>query len=149
MCLLAQLQAMCDTMPPGSSVSISVDWLRMQLQNEVTGSTALAPQPQADLTVREVAAIVGRKEGAVRQWIRTGLKGIRLQGYWFTPKEYRVTRAALAEFLEAIRSGSAPTQPHRSGRAANLSSWRQVQRATVGTEGPNGRGSRARKQAAR
>ena len=143
MCLLAQLRTICEPMPPGSSVTLPVDWLRTQLRNGETGSTAAPePQPQADLTVKEVAAIVGRKEGAVRQWIRTGSKGVRLRAYYFTRKEYRVTRAALTEFLEAIRSGSAPTQANRSGRAADLGSWRKVQRDTA-TDVLNGRGNRA------
>lgn len=128
--LLTQLRTICDPMPPGSSVTLPVDWLRPLLQSEEAAGAAAAPQPEADLTVKEVAAIVGRKEGAVRQWIRSGAKGTRLRAYTFNGREYRITRAALTEFLEAKRNGSVTPAPAKRGRAADLGSWRKVQRAS-------------------
>jgi excisionase family DNA binding protein len=78
-----------------------------------------------------VAEIVGRKAGTVRDWIRQE----RLRAYLFNDREYRVSRAALQEYLDAQRgadksgAGAATKQPAR-GKAPDLGSWRELRRAS-------------------
>jgi excisionase family DNA binding protein len=132
--LLTRLAALCDASPPGTLIQLPVDWLREELakQGEPGHSgTEREPEPQADLTVEEVAEIVGRKAGTVRDWIRQE----RLRAYLFNDREYRIPRAALQEYLDAQRgadkSGAgAATKKSARGKAPNLGAWRELRRAS-------------------
>ena len=70
----------------------------------------------ADLTVEEAGRVLGRAPSTIRGWLGSGeLCGYRLRG-----REWRITRSALREFLEAQR-GDAPAETDGTG---DLSAWR-------------------------
>jgi excisionase family DNA binding protein len=118
------LRARLQLMPPGSLVAAA--WILEELEREASSSGESRSGAGADLTVVEVAERLGRRPGTVRDWVR----GQRLRAYLFNQREYRITEAALAEFLETQRNGtSAPERPARSGRA-DLSSWRKLRNAS-------------------
>lgn len=124
--LLARLRSMVRDAPAGSSITLPADWLRAELETESTGGDSGEPIP-GDLTVEQVAAQTGRKPGAVRSWIRSGA----LRAYRFNEREYRVTPAALREYLEAQRGRETPgkTPVKRAARTHDLNDWRQVRKA--------------------
>jgi excisionase family DNA binding protein len=129
MSLVEQLRGIVATMPPGSSVSLPIDWLRQELERSGNGGTPKNGEVEVDYSVQKVAELWGRRPGTVRDWIRSG----RLEGYLFNRKEYLVPRAALERFLEEQRSGSTrrretavPTRP------ADLSAWREVRAKSAG-----------------
>jgi excisionase family DNA binding protein len=129
MSLVEQLRGMVATMPPGSSVSLPIDWLRQELEGSGNGGPPRNGEVEVDYSVQKVAELWGRQPGTVRDWIRSG----RLEGYLFNKKEYRVPRAALERFLEEQRSGS--TQQRRSpapARPADLSAWREIRAKSAG-----------------
>lgn len=122
--LLFRLKKMCEPMPSGSSLTLPVDWLRAELEDIASdeGSAADSAGVIVDLSAAEVAAIVRRSAGTVRQWIREE----RLRAYLWNGREYRVTRAALNEFLAAQREGGRKGESTASSRRVDLSSWRGV-----------------------
>ncbi len=79
----------------------------------------------ADLTVADVARLLRRSPGTVRDWIRRG----ELEAYQLG-KEYRVTRAALTTFCQRQRNG--PRTSERSegapSRRSDLGSWRKLRK---------------------
>jgi hypothetical protein len=74
----------------------------MQYTQGQKGTTgAMMPRKEEPLTTRQVAVFLGVHEETVRNYIRLG----KLRGKWRlnNPKlGYRVTRAALAEFLREL-----------------------------------------------
>jgi excisionase family DNA binding protein len=127
MTIIEHLREIVATMPPGSSVSLPIDWLRVELEG--VGEAAArqtAEQVETDYGVDQVAEICKRRPGTVREWIRSG----RLKAYQFNGREYRVTRMALAEFLENQRSSQTPAhQPGASAINTDLGSWRRIRGA--------------------
>ena len=129
MTLVDQLRGIVETMPPGSSVSLPIDWLRQELERSGNGGPARNGEVEVDYSVQKVAELWGRRPGTVRDWIRSG----RLEGYLFNRKEYRVPRAALERFLEEQRSGSTkPRQASVPARPADLGAWRDVRTRSAG-----------------
>jgi excisionase family DNA binding protein len=123
MSLVEQLRGIVATMPPGSSVSLPIDWLRQELERSGDGGSARNGEVEVDYSVQKVAELWGRRPGTVRDWIRSG----RLEGYLFNRKEYRVPRAALERFLEEQRSGSrAAREAPVSSAPADLGAWRRI-----------------------
>ena len=84
------------------------------------GEVQPVTQP-ADLTVEQVGEKLGRRPGTVRDWIRAG----KLRAYMFG-KEYRVTPAALEDFIQAQREGKPDRTAKQPAKVADLSRWRQV-----------------------
>jgi excisionase family DNA binding protein len=129
MSLVEQLRGIVATMPPGSSVSLPIDWLRQELERSGNSGPTGNGEVEVDYSVQKVAELWGRRPGTVRDWIRSG----RLEGYLFNQKEYRVPRAALERFLEEQRSGSSKTrQTSVPARPAALSAWREVMTRSAG-----------------
>lgn len=124
-----QIRAMVDAMPPGSSITLPVDWVRCQLELEPAENKIAG-----DLTVSDVARELGRKPNTVRDWVRSG----QLRGYLFRGREYRVTRAALNDFIEAQRQKSGPAPGRSSEKVADLGSWRRFRRGESGTGSKKG-----------
>lgn len=117
---LDRLRAFISVAPPHTMVPVEA--LRDVL--EAGGS---APEPAelvADLTVPEVARLVGRHPATVRAWVRTGV----LAAYQMRGREYRVTRAALTDFFERERRGAGPSAPPSASPTspADLGAWRSV-----------------------
>lgn len=116
---LSRLRQFCALAPAGTMVPV-------EALAAMVGAAEAAAETPADLTVQEVADQMGRKSGAVRGWIRSG----ELRAYLFNGKEYRVTRAALAEYIEAQRLGR-KRSPSGAGKTADLGAWRQVRRGAA------------------
>jgi len=95
-----RLELLIDGMPKDSAVTLTVE----QLQ-EWLGATDQAAE--VDLTVADIAAQLERSPVTVRAWIRTG----DLRAYSFRGREYRITRQAFNEFLEAQRHRYSTTSP--------------------------------------
>lgn len=123
MTLAEHLRAMVATMPSGASVSLPVDWLRAQLEEEESSrDTTLAP---SDLTLAEIAKRVHRAPSTVRGWLNGGMVpgAYRLRG-----RDWRVPPSALQAFLRQQAAPKAEPVPRRRDRAPDLGSWRQLNR---------------------
>ena len=118
---LDRLRLLRDTLPTSGSVVLTRDALS-ELLGESTPETH-APEAAADLTVEEIGEQLNRAPNTVRNWIRAG----DLRAYRFG-KEYRCTRAALEEFIQAQRDGKREIAGNRgtAGKPADLGRWRQV-----------------------
>ena len=76
------------------------------------------PEATRDLTVSEVAAETQRAESTVRGWLISK----QLRGYKLNGRDWRVTRAALPEFLEAQSK-----EPEReSDGLVDIAAWRRT-----------------------
>jgi excisionase family DNA binding protein len=117
MSLRKQLEMMVNGMPPGSSVSLSVDWLREELAAEDRAGDA----PPELLTLDDVAERVGRAVSTVRSWCNSGqLEGaFRLNG-----RDWRVPASALQKYLEA-QAKQEPSEMGNRGEV-DLASWRRL-----------------------
>jgi len=93
----------------------------------LTSPGSAGGEPHADYTVAQVAEIFNRKPQTVRDWI----KGGRLRAYRFNGREYRVTRAAVEEYMEDQRNGL----PAQKG-TADLSAWRHESLSTADHQSP-------------
>lgn len=120
MTLLEQLRAMVSTMPPGSSVSLPVDWLRGQLVEN-----GAAPSPDSipeDLTLEEFAKSVKRAPSTVRGWLNSEL----LPGaYKLRGRDWRIPPAVATEFLRGQAERDSGSPMHASRTTASLSDWRK------------------------
>ncbi len=90
-------------------------WICDQLED---GTRNELEEAKVDLTVEQVAEKLGRAPSTVRDWIRAG----RLRAYKMMGREYRITPAALEEFIESERRGGAPASVR--GRTVRLNAWR-------------------------
>lgn len=118
--LTALLREIVGPMPPGSSVTLPVEWLRAQL--DATGGATPAPQDTfaADMSVEEVAKLMGRKPSTVRGWCRSG----ELQGYRLHGRDWRISHEALNEYQSRQRTKPTPQVARRTS-GQSLSSWRR------------------------
>ncbi len=106
-------------LPPGTAVTFDRDVLL-----DVLSEAIPAPEERidVDLSVQQVADRFGRSANTVRRWITNSqLRAYKLQG-----REYRVGRAAIAEFQERQREGPPNGQ---NGTVASLGAWRAVRSA--------------------
>ena len=113
-----RLQALRDTLPQSGSVVFTCAALDEILAVESSGDAEDDRGP--DHTVTMIAERFGRSPQTVRDWIKAG----KLRAYLFNEREYRVTKAALAEFEEGQRRGRDPkSAPTVTG---DLGAWRRV-----------------------
>ena len=114
-----RLRALVDALPEGASVTLPA----RVLEEWLSGEPAHGKDAAADLTVAQVAALLGRSPQAVRNWIRTG----DLKAYTFRNREYRVTRIALESFLDRQRSaGDNRRVGPKNTPTAPLGTWRGI-----------------------
>ncbi len=118
MSLKKSLEAVVRGMPDEGSVSLPVAWVRALLEAEDEEGRA-----GRLLTLEEAAERVQRAPGTVRTWCNSGrLEGaFKLQG-----RSWRIPEGALQRFLERQAQGEEPTV--RTGREADLASWRKVRK---------------------
>ena len=107
---LDELRRWLASAPPGSLVPVEA--VRPLLEGEAAGGA----RGSWDLSVQEVAELLGRAPSTIRGWIGEGLLpgAYRLRG-----REWRIPRRE----LERLREEEA--QP-RKGESADLGSWRRV-----------------------
>jgi Helix-turn-helix domain len=92
----AALLRLARALPAGAAVPVPVGWLLELLEDTSTAPDPIAPV-EADLTCAEVGLTLHRSPVTIRNLCATGaLEGYRLRG-----REWRVSRAALAAFLQA------------------------------------------------
>lgn len=116
------LSRILEGLPPGSAVSLPVDWLRAQLR--AVEEPLLQVDPVADLTVKELADELGRSVSTVRTWLSAGLIP---RAYKLRDREWRVPRAGVREFLDHQACGTRPRAvSSERGRQVDLGSWRKV-----------------------
>jgi len=123
MSLRTQLQAMVDGMPPGSSVSLPVDWLQSLLEQEVK---RVGDMPDDLLTLEEVGKRLGRAVSTARSWCNSGkIPGaFRLHG-----KDWRIPTKALQELIESQSRAEQAPKGIPSHPGAELASWRRLRPA--------------------
>jgi hypothetical protein len=116
--LRERLKAMVDGMPPGSSVSVPVDWLRECLAAEEREGD----RPDRLLTLEDVAGEVGRAVSTVRTWCNSGkLEGaFRLNG-----KDWRIPSASLRRYLEAQANPEATAGTIDGNGHPKIGAWRK------------------------
>lgn len=112
-----RLQAIAEALPSDrSAVTLTRADLVALLAADAPGS------PTRDMTVGGVAEEVGRATSTVRTWLIDGkLRGYKLQG-----RDWRVTRAALAAFLDGEgRVTGHETDEDESAAPKPDSAWRR------------------------
>jgi excisionase family DNA binding protein len=102
----ADLASRLAGLPPETLVPVG--WLLAQLGDE--GEEA--PGVGRDLTVEEVAALVGRSPSTVRVWLETE----RLRGYRLGGRSWRVPAAAVTEFRAQQPTGKGAARGGRKLR---------------------------------
>jgi excisionase family DNA binding protein len=123
--LFERLRAIVAPLPPGSQVSLPVDWLRTALED---APAALVPVGDSTpLTVEQIAERLGRSPSTVRGWLAEGCfpNAHKLRG-----RSWLIPAADLAAFL------AGPSQPAQErdveqGRGLgsdDLGSWRKHMR---------------------
>ncbi len=118
MSLQERLRTIAEALPDGASIALSSDALRRLLETEA-GEKSLP----RDLTVEEGADLLHRSPQTVRRWIREG----DLEAYSFRGREYRITAAALQDFI--ARQQTAPDRTPQSPGAhvtKQLGAWRSA-----------------------
>lgn len=101
---------------PRSSVTLSRDDLEALLH--LDDPACNGARPERDLSAEEVAEMVGRAPSTVRGWVRSGA----LRGYKLNGRDWRVTRAALENYLEIQRAGRSTEQEAE----VDISDWRRL-----------------------
>ena len=109
MTLGERLRALLAVMPTDGSIILTAVTLAEWLAEDASASVG------ADLTVEQVAELMGKSCNSVRRWLLEG----RLEGYRPGGRDWRVTPAALAEFRAT---------PTATPSAVNLGAWRNVTR---------------------
>ena len=117
--LVEQLRAIVAPLPPGSAVSLPVDWLRAQLDS---GASDGAGDGEAeDFTLEEVAERVKRSPSTVRTWCAGGL----LPGaYKLRGRDWRIPRVSLRSFLNDEAGSRRKRITQHTDAAPPLGAWR-------------------------
>ncbi len=112
-----RLRTLAEALPEGASITLSSEALRSLLETDADESSTLTH----DMTVEEVATHVERTPQTVRRWIREG----ELDAYSFRGREYRITAAALRDFV-AREQTAAERRPQSPGAhvTKQLGAWR-------------------------
>ena len=119
MSLASELDAITARMPPGSAVTLPVDFLRSLLDQD-------AGKPGGRdrlLTLDELAQVTGRATSTLRTWCNTGkiTGAFRLHG-----REWRVPESAWERYLEGLKMGEATLERVHPEGSVDLGSWRRV-----------------------
>lgn len=103
------------------SDTAAVTLTRADLAALIEGPENMAPIPTRDLSVDEVAQDTGRAPSTVRGWLIAGA----LRGYKLNGRDWRVTRAALREYLD--RQAVEAEGRTKRGHEVDLTVWRGIQ----------------------
>lgn len=114
MTLHDRLRQLVSALPPAGAVTLTRADLAALLESDGADVAAAT----RDLSVEDVAAETGRKPSTVRGWLISGA----LRGYKLNGRDWRVTRAALREYLERQVTGPAVEQ----GEDVDITAWRRV-----------------------
>lgn len=122
--LIDRLRAMVAATPPGSTVNLPVDWLRVELECE--GDAPRVGASLADLTVEQLAAELGRSPSTVRGWRLAG----EFPNAYQLGREWRIPRSDVRAYLDRQKAPRMP-QDERANEGAgkgsdDLSSWRRI-----------------------
>ena len=117
-----RLQLIASALPSDAS---AVTFTRADLQalieeERLTGATV---EITRDLTVAEVADVVGRNASTVRGWLIDG----KLRGYKLNGRDWRIPRAALQEYLDG--QAASVKEPSPETREVDITAWRRVRGA--------------------
>jgi hypothetical protein len=107
MTLIERLNGLVRFAPPGTLVP--VESLREMIEDAdpeppaaATPGLSLSEVAERCAEIRGEGARRVPTRGAVRKWIREGLRGVKLEAYSFG-RSYRVTEEALGRFVERVR----------------------------------------------
>ena len=120
-----RLRRIAEVLPEHGSVTLTRSDLLELAESALTED--VAESPPADYTVAQVADMFQRAPQTVRDWIKSG----RLQAYKLNGREYRITRAAVDEFLEQQRNGEPDGQANGRKSSADLGAWRRVRERAI------------------
>lgn len=110
---LDRLRQLVETGDPNGTVTLR--WLGQIIEQPDEGKTE---QPKRDLTVEEVAEMVGRAPSTVRGWLSSGaLRGFKING-----RDWRVAPSALEDW----RAGQMRRDEPESGEDIDLGAWRKA-----------------------
>lgn len=125
MTLHERLRQIIEPLPPGASVVLPRDAIEQWLDSEDAYQLpAEADSVIIDLTIRQVASLMGKKESTVRGWLNAGAMpgAYKLHG-----REWRIPREELRRFQERQRVGTGP-EPRGTSRPPVLGAWRSEMR---------------------
>ena len=119
MSLWSELDAIVRGMPPGSAVSLPVDFLKSLLEDAARKGGG----PDRLLTLDELAQVTGRAVSTVRTWCNSG----KITGaFRLHDREWRVPESAWERYLEGLKKGNATPESIHRGGPVDLGSWRRV-----------------------
>ena len=121
--LIDRLRAIVESMPADASVTLSVSWLRDNLDAEGD-----SPGPDRLLTLEEAGEVVGRSPSTIRTWLNTE----RLAGFKLNGRTWRIRESALRSFIERQEASGHEAPTIRSSRSVELGDWRQHMRPEKG-----------------
>ena len=117
--LEARFRTIAEALPEGAAIVLSAT----ALQGLLSPNTDRDAEDPHDMTVKEVAEHLHRSPQTIRRMIRAG----ELDAYTFRNREYRITPASLAEFLQRGRDGEDDVPiATLTSRDASLGAWRKV-----------------------
>lgn len=108
MTLKERLAALVGTAPRGTL--IPVEGLAELLERSEEEAPDLAPEDVGRLAALRFGRDEPYSPAAIRRWIRSGLKGVRLPAYP-TGRGYRVQRSDFERFVSDVRSQKKGTRP--------------------------------------
>ncbi len=109
---LRELQRWAENAPPGTMLPAA------SLAEMLAGEVDDTDDRLSDLTLAEAAEKLGKAPSTIRAWLLAGeLRGYKVHRSW------RITRAAIAAFLEGQRNPSAESAPRSRGQPADLGAW--------------------------
>lgn len=125
MTLRERLNRIIEPLPPGASVLLPRECIEEWLAGEDTPSAPTPEQVVIDLTIKQVASLMGKKESTVRGWLQAG----EIEGaYKLHGREWRIPHDALRKFQERQRQRSVSKPPQRRAMAPDLGAWRNERR---------------------
>jgi len=128
--LLSRLRLMADASDPDGTITVTVAWLRSQLDAEGGDTPApAAPSVCMDLDVSQLAALFKRGPSTIRTWFALGYFP---NGYKLNDKEWRAPQADVEALQQRQREAWKRTakgaqqsnKPAAETETLELSSWR-------------------------
>lgn len=107
--LRERLRRIVEALPPGAAATLPRDTLAEWVDAD-------DPAPLADLTVQEVADLMGRKPSTVRGWCASG----ELRAYRLAGREWRIPHGALREYQDQ------QANPVDDDGDENIRGWRDM-----------------------
>lgn len=128
MTLRERLHRIIEPLPPGAPVVLPRECIEEWLASDDAPLAPTSERVLIDLTIKEVASLMGKKESTVRGWLQAG----EIEGaYKLHGREWRIPHDALRKFQERQRTRSLPKPTMRRGATPDWWAWRDERKGRV------------------